>query len=71
MLKLTEIRKFKDGSANYVWDADKQFFDFYKKQTGKTEIVEKEVSQFIIEQLFIWCDQNSTPKNKIKKEKKS
>jgi len=70
MLKLTEVKKFKDGTANYVWDASPEFLEYYKKQTGKTEIIEREVSQFITNQLVELCDENGTPKKKIGKEKK-
>lgn len=70
MLKLIEIERFKDGTANYIWDASDSFLSFYKKETNKSEVIEKEVSQFIKNQIFSIFDGESTLKKDIKEENK-
>jgi hypothetical protein len=51
MIKFTEIKKFRDGSAQYSYNYDDEFIKFYKAKTGKAKLENKEVSEFIIKYL--------------------
>lgn len=51
MLKLEVIKENKDGTADVVFDYDDTFISYYKKETGRETIDDKEVGQFIVKML--------------------
>lgn len=51
MLSLKQQQVFEDGSANYEFEFDKKFEQYYFKQTGKSIIDLNEVKEFIIKML--------------------
>lgn len=51
MLKLIHKKDYSDGSADYSYEADKAFYEFYKKETGQTVIKDEEVNAFIVDML--------------------
>jgi hypothetical protein len=71
MLSLKQVGKErKDGSAEYTWEADEEFFTFYKKETGRTKILDKEVGEFILKYITDIVGEEPTPKTNNKKKKK-
>lgn len=51
MLKLTEKKRFPDGSASYIWEVDEVFLEEYKAKTGQTKLDGKEISEYIVKML--------------------
>lgn len=51
MLQLKQIKENKDGSADFTYYYDKQFEDYYKKQTRRKTLDEKKIGEFIVKML--------------------
>ena len=47
MLNLKVISENSDGTANVAFDFDKQFEEHYLKTTGRKEVVDSEVGEFV------------------------
>ena len=47
MLNLKVISENSDGTANVVFDFDKHFEEYYLKESGKTEVNDAEIGEFI------------------------
>jgi len=50
-IKVVSYEDNEDGSATIVFDTSEEFDAFYLKETGKSEIVEEELSSFILDLL--------------------
>ena len=50
-IKVVSYKENEDGSATIVFDTSEEFDAFYLKETGKSEIVEEELSSFILDLL--------------------
>ena len=47
MLNLKVISENSDGTANVQFDFDHHFEQYYMEQTGKAEVVDSEIGEFI------------------------
>lgn len=50
-IKVVSYKDNEDGSATVIFDTSEEFDAFYLKETGKSKIVEEELSSFILDLL--------------------
>ena len=65
MINLAEKKKYKDGSADYVFTYDEDFIKYYKKETGRTKIDDKEIGDFITKMITELVDEGELIKSKL------
>jgi len=59
MITLKQIKEFKDGTANYNWNADAEFIKYYVDCT-KQPVTDELVGEFITKMIYEACGESYT-----------
>lgn len=69
MLTFKELKRYKDGTADYSFSYDKEFEDFYKEKTGKSKLDDKEIGKFILKYLTELAGEQPEKSKRTRKKK--